>query len=182
MDEITSLMLQQALSSGLQDHGVTDDIFKTEAISNVLGQMTSMLNEALTAATAKNVATQQKLSDAQQEAAKTNNEVQQLTKVVKSMTEACLDRAGAQTLPQQDMNAEPESTAPSAPQPEQPAPDAGMIPPPDMGNVPPAPDMGAMSPAPDAGMVPPPDMGNVPPAPDMMQVDPNMLGALQPRF
>ena len=149
MDEITSLMLQQALSSGLQDHGVTDDIFQTEAISNVLGQMTSMLNEALTAATAKNVATQQKLSAAQQEAAKTNNEVQQLTKVVKSMTEACLDRAGAQTLPQQDMSAEPE-------QPEQPAPDAGMV--------------------------PPPDMGNVPPAPDMMQMDPNMLGALQPRF
>lgn len=172
MDEITSLMLQQALSSGLQDHGVTDDIFQTEAISNVLGQMTSMLNEALTAATAKNVATQQKLSDAQQEAAKTNNEVQQLTKVVKSMTEACLDRAGAQTLPQQDMSAEPE---PPAPQPDQPAPDAGMVPPPDMGNVPPAP-------APDAGMVPPPDMGNVPPAPDMMQVDPSMLGALQPRF
>lgn len=153
MDEITSLMLQQALSSGLQDHGVTDDIFQTEAISNVLGQMTSMLNEALTAATAKNVATQQKLSDAQQEAAKTNNEVQQLTKVVKSMTEACLDRAGAQTLPQQDMSAEPE---PPAPQPDQPAPDTGMV--------------------------PPPDMGNVPPAPDMMHMDPNMLGALQPRF
>ena len=156
MDEITSLMLQQALSSGLQDHGVTDDIFQTEAISNVLGQMTSMLNEALTAATAKNVATQQKLSDAQQEAAKTNNEVQQLTKVVKAMTEACLDRSGAQTLPQQDMNAEPEPPAPSVPQPEQPAPDAGMV--------------------------PPPNMGNVPPASDMMQVDPSMLGALQPRF
>lgn len=182
MDAITSLMLKQALSSGLADQGVTDDIFQTEAISNVLGQMTSMLNEALTAATAKNVATQQKLSDAQQEAAQTNNEVQQLTKVVKSMTEACLDRSGAQTLPQQDMNAEPE---PPAPQPEQsvpPAPDAGMMPPPDMGGVAPGPDMGAMPPAPDAGMVPPPDMGNVPPAPDMMQVDPNMLRALQPRF
>ena len=156
MDAITSLMLKQALSSGLADHGVTDDIFQTEAISNVLGQMTSMLNEALTAATAKNVATQQKLSDAQQEAAQTNNEVQQLTKVVKSMTEACFDRSGAQTLPQQDMNAEPE---PPAPQPEQ-----------------------SVPPAPDAGMVPPPDMGNVPPAPDMVQMDPNMLGALQPRF
>lgn len=173
MDEITSLMLQQALSQGLQDHGVTDDIFQTEAISNVLGQMTSMLNDALSAATAKNVATQQKLSDAQQEAAQTNNEVQQLTKVVKSMTEACLDRSGAQTLPQQDMNAEPE---PPATQPEQPVP-----PGPDMGAMPaPGPDMGTMPPAPDAGMTPPPDMGA--PAPDMMQVDPNMLGALQPRF
>ena len=182
MDAITSLMLKQALSSGLADQGVTDDIFQTEAISNVLGQMTSMLNEALTAATAKNVATQQKLSDAQQEAAQTNNEVQQLTKVVKSMTEACLDRSGAQTLPQQDMNAEPEPPVTPAPQPEQPAPDAGMMPPPDMGAVAPGPDMGTMPPAPDAGMMPPPDMGNVPPAPDMMPVDPNMLGALQPRF
>lgn len=182
MDAITSLMLKQALSSGLADQGVTDDIFQTEAISNVLGQMTSMLNEALTAATAKNVATQQKLSDAQQEAAQTNNEVQQLTKVVKSMTEACLDRSGAQTLPQQDMNAEPESPAPQSEQPVPPAPDAGMMPPPDMGDVAQGPDMGAMPPAPDAGMVSPPDMGNVPPAPDMMQVDPNMLGALQPRF
>lgn len=175
MDEITSLMLQQALSSGLQDHGVTDDIFQTEAISNVLGQMTSMLNEALSAATAKNVATQQKVMDAQQEAAKTNEEVSQLTKVVKSMTEACLDRSGAQTLPQQDLNAESEAPAP---QPEQPA-----TPAPDMGGMPaPGPDMGAMPPAPDAGMVPPPDMRNVPPAPDMMQMDPSMLGALQPRF
>lgn len=180
MDEITSLMLQQALSSGLQDYGVTDDIFQTEAISNVLGQMTSMLNEALTAATAKNVATQQKLSDAQQEAAKTNNEVQQLTKVVKSMTEACLDRAGAQTLPQQDMNVEPEAPAPQPEQPAAPAPDMGTVPPVDQGMPAPGPDMGAMPPAPDAGMVPPPDVGT--PAPDMMQVDPSMLGALQPRF
>ena len=156
MDEITSLMLQQALSQGLQDRGVTDDIFQTEAISNVLGQMTSMLNDALSAATAKNVATQQKVMDAQQEAAKTNEEVSKLTKVVKSMTEACLDRSGAQTLPQQDMNAEPE---PPAPQPEQPASDAGMMPPPDMGAMPPE-----------------------QPAPDMMQIDPSMLGALQPRF
>ena len=179
MDAITSLRLKQALSSGLADQGVTDDIFQTEAISNVLGQMTSMLNEALTAATAKNVATQQKLSNVQQEAAQTNNEVQQLTKVVKSMTEACLDRSGAQTLPQQDMTAEPE---PPAQQAEVPAPDTGMVPPPDMGTPAPGPDMGAMPPAPDTGMVPPPDMGAMPPAPDMMQVDPNMLGALQPRF
>ena len=182
MDEITSLMLQQALSQGLQDRGVTDDIFQTEAISNVLGQMTSMLNDALSAATAKNVATQQKVMDAQQEAAKTNEEVSKLTKVVKSMTEACLDRSGAQTLPQQDMNAEPAKPVAPAPQPEQPvppAPDAGM-PPVDQGMPAPGPDMGAMPPAPDAGMVPPPDMGA--PAPDMTQVDPNMLGALQPRF
>lgn len=175
MDEITSLMLQQALSSGLQDHGVTDDIFQTEAISNVLGQMTSMLNEALSAATAKNVATQQKVMDAQREAAKTNEEVSQLTKVVKSMTEACLDRSGAQTLPQQDLNAEPETPAT---QPEQPATPAPV----DQNMPAPGPDMGAMPPAPDAGMVPPPDMGNVPPTPDMMQVDPSMLGVLQPRF
>jgi len=179
MDAITSLMLKQALSSGLADQGVTDDIFQTEAISNVLGQMTSMLNEALTAATAKNVATQQKLSDAQQEAAKTNEEVSKLTKVVKSMTEACLDRSGAQTLPQQDMNAESEPPAPQPEQPVPPAPDAG-IPSVDQGMPAPGPDMGAMPPAPDAGMVPPPDMGA--PAPDMTQVDPNMLGALQPRF
>lgn len=183
MDEITSLMLKQALSSGLADRGVTDDIFQTEAISNVLGQMTSMLNEALTAATAKNVATQQKLSDAQQEAAQTNNEVQNLTKVVRSMTEACLDRAGAQTLPQQDMSAEaePEPAPQPAPQPEQPvapAPDMSTSPV-DSGMPAAGPDMGAMPPAPDAGMVPPPEMVT---APDMMQVDPNMLGALQPRF
>lgn len=177
MDAITSLMLKQALSQGLADQGVTDDIFQTEAISNVLGQMTSMLNEALSAATAKNVATQQKVMDAQQEAAKTNEEVSQLTKVVKSMTEACLDRAGAQTLPQQDMNAEPEA------QPEQPvppAPDMGAMPPVDQGMPAPGPDMGAMPPVPDAGMVPPPDMGTS--APDMTQVDPGMIGALQPRF
>ena len=177
MDAITSLMLKQALSQGLADQGVTDDIFQTEAISNVLGQMTSMLNEALSAATAKNVATQQKVMDAQQEAAKTNEEVSQLTKVVKSMTEACLDRAGAQTLPQQDMNAEPEAPVT---QPVPPAPDMGAMPPVDQGMPAPGPDMGAMPPAPDAGMVPPPDMGA--PAPDMTQVDPNMLGALQPRF
>lgn len=177
MDEITSLMLQQALSSGLQDHGVTDDIFQTEAISNVLGQMTSMLNEALSAATAKNVATQQKVMNAQQEAAKTNEEVSQLTKVVKSMAEACLDRAGAQTLPQQDMNAEPTPPAPQPEQPEQPE-----QPVPDDSMPAPGPDMGAMPPAPDAGMMPPPDTANVPSAPDMMQMDPNMLGALQPRF
>lgn len=179
MDEITSLMLRQALSQGLQDHGVTDDIFQTEAISNVLGQMTSMLNDALSAATAKNVATQQKVMDAQQEAAKTNEEVSKLTKVVKSMTEACLDRSGAQTLPQQDMNAEPEPPAPQPEQPVPPVPDAGM-PPVDQGISAPGPDMGAMPAAPDAGMVPPPGMGA--PAPDMTQVDPNMLGALQPRF
>lgn len=177
MDEITSLMLQQALSQGLQDHGVTDDIFQTEAISNVLGQMTSMLNDALSAATAKNVATQQKLSDAQQEAAKTNEEVNKLTKVVKSMTEACLDRSGAQTLPQQDMNAEPEAPAAQPEQPVPPVPDMPLV---DQGMPAPGPDMGAMPPAPDAGMVPPPGMSA--PAPDMTQVDPSMLGALQPRF
>lgn len=180
MDAITSLMLKQALSQGLADQGVTDDIFQTEAISNVLGQMTSMLNDALSAATAKNVATQQKVMDAQQEAAKTNEEVSQLTKVVKSMTEACLDRAGAQTLPQQDMNAEPEAPVTQPEQPVPPAPDMGAMPPVDQGMPAPGPDMGAMPPVPDAGMVPPPDVGT--PAPDMTQVDPGMIGALQPRF
>lgn len=41
------------------------------------------------------------------------------------------------------------------------------------------------APIPDAGNVPPaPDVGNVPPmsAPEMMPINPDMLGALQPRF
>ena len=51
-------------------------------------------------------------------------------------------------------------------------PPADMTPPPEM-NVPPAPDAGMTPPMPDESLAAPTA------SPDMMQVDPNMIGALQ---
>lgn len=164
MSDIDTLLLTSLLGQGLQDHGVTDDIMQTDAVSQVLGQLADTINQQVTAL-------QGKVQQQQQQAADTNKDVQQLIKVGQALTEALQDRASPQPLPQQDMNAPEESTPAEQP----PVPDAGMVPPPEA-NIPPVPDMGMQPPAPDAGMVPPA------PAPDMMSIDPNMLGALQPRF
>lgn len=183
MDEITSLMLQQALSQGLQDQGITDDIFQTEAVSNALGNVVTAINEARQATNNAINNLQQKASEVQSEAADLKNTTVQLDKIEDSMKEALQDKFGPATLPQQDLSAE-EPEPSTEPQPDvPPAPDAGMMPP-DQGMPAPGPDMGAMPPAPDAGMMPPPDMGAVPPAPgpDMMQISPEMIGAMQPRF
>lgn len=165
MSDIDTLLLTSLLGQGLQDHGVTDDIMQTDAVSQVLGKLADTINQQVTAL-------QGKVQQQQQQAADTNKDVQQLIKVGQALTEALQDRASPQPLPQQDFNA-PEEQAP-APADQPPAPDAGMTPPPEM-NTPPVPDMNMVPPAPDAGMTPTP-------APDMMSIDPNMLGALQPRF
>ena len=180
MEEITSLMLQQALAQGLGDR-IDAKIFQTEAVSNVLGNVVTAINEARQATNNAINNLQQKAADVQSEAADLKNATAQLDKIEDSMKEALQDKFGPATLPQQDMTAEQE-------EPPAPAPDAGITPPPDMGAVPPAPDAGMMPPPnmgampPDAGAVPPaPDAGMMPP-PDMTQIDPAMLGALQPRF
>lgn len=166
MSGIDTLLLTELLGQGLQDHGVTDDVMQTDAVSQVLGKLADTINQQV-------ASLQGKVQQQQQQAADTNKDVQQLIKVGQALTEALQDRASPQPLPQQDMNASEESTPTPAEQP--PVPDAGMVPPPEA-NIPPVPDMGMQPPAPDAGMVPPA------PAPDMTAIDPNMVGALQPRF
>lgn len=160
MSDIDTLLLTSVLSSGLQDHDVTDDVLQTSAVSQVLGQLANTINAEITQL-------QGKISN-------NNKEVQQLIKVGQALTEALQDKASPQPLPQQDMNATepaPEQPVPQEQSPVTPAPDAGMVPPPEM-NVPPAPDMG----------VPAPDTGMQSPAPDMMQFDPSMIGAVQQGF
>ena len=164
MSDIDTLLLTELLGQGLQDHGVTDDVMQTDAVSQVLGQLADTINQQVTSL-------QGKVQQQQQQAADTNKDVQQLIKVGQALTEALQDRASPQPLPQQDMNAPEESTPAEQP----PAPDAGMVPPPEA-NIPPVPDMGMQPPAPDAGMIPPA------PASDMTTIDPSMVGALQPRF
>lgn len=164
MSDIDTLLLTELLGQGLQDHGVTDDVMQTDAVSQVLGQLADTINQQVTFL-------QGKVQQQQQQAADTNKDVQQLIKVGQALTEALQDKASPQPLPQQDMNAPEESTPAEQP----PAPDAGMVPPPEA-NIPPVTDMGMQSPAPNAGMVPPA------PAPDMTAIDPSMIGALQPRF
>ena len=164
MSDIDTLLLTELLGQGLQDHGVTDDVMQTDAVSQVLGKLADTINQQV-------ASLQGKVQQQQQQAADTNKDVQQLIKVGQALTEALQDRASPQPLPQQDMNAPEESTPAEQP----PAPDAGMIPPPEA-NIPPVTDMGMQPPAPDAGMVPPA------PAPDMTAIDPSMIGALQPRF
>ena len=167
MPDIDTLLLTSLLGNGLQDHGVTDDIMQTDAVSQVLGQLADTINQQITQL-------QSKIQQNQQQTADTNKEVQQLIKVGQALTEALQDKSSPQTLPQQDFNAEPvepvSQEQPNVP----PAPEAEMMPPPEM-NVPPVPDMGM--PAPDAGIQSPAQ-----PAPDMTQIDPNMLGVIQPRF
>ena len=164
MSDIDTLLLTELLGQGLQDHGVTDDVMQTDAVSQVLGQLADTINQQVTSL-------QGKVQQQQQQAADTNKDVQQLIKVGQALTEALQDKASPQPLPQQDMNAPEESTPVEQP----PAPDAGMVPPPEV-NIPPVTDMGIQPPAPNAGMVPPA------PAPDMTAIDPSMIGALQPRF
>ena len=164
MSDIDTLLLTELLGQGLQDHGVTDDVMQTDAVSQVLGKLADTINQQV-------ASLQGKVQQQQQQAADTNKDVQQLIKVGQALTEALQDRASPQPLPQQDMNAPEESTPTEQP----PAPDAGMVPPPEV-NIPPVTDMGMQPPAPDAGMVPPA------PAPDMTAIDPSMIGALQPRF
>lgn len=164
MSGIDTLLLTELLGQGLQDHGVTDDVMQTDAVSQVLGKLADTINQQVSSL-------QGKVQQQQQQAADTNKDVQQLIKVGQALTEALQDRASPQPLPQQDMNAPEESTPAEQP----PASDAGMVPPPEA-NIPPVPDMGMQPPAPDADMVPPA------PAPDMTAIDPSMVGALQPRF
>lgn len=164
MSDIDTLLLTELLGQGLQDHGVTDDVMRTDAVSQVLGQLADTINQQVTSL-------QGKVQQQQQQAADTNKDVQQLIKVGQALTEALQDKASPQPLPQQDMNAPEESTPAEQPS----APDAGMIPPPEA-NIPPVTDMGMTPPAPNASMVPPA------PAPDMTAIDPSMIGALQPRF
>ena len=164
MSDIDTLLLTELLGQGLQDHGVTDDVMQTDAVSQVLGRLADTINQQV-------ASLQGKVQQQQQQAADTNKDVQQLIKVGQALTEALQDKASPQPLPQQDMNAPEESTPAEQP----PAPDAGMVPPPEA-NVPPVTDMGMQPPAPNAGMVPPA------PAPDMTAIDPSMIGALQPRF
>lgn len=164
MSDIDTLLLTELLGQGLQDHGVTDDVMQTDAVSQVLGRLADTINQQV-------ASLQGKVQQQQQQAADTNKDVQQLIKVGQALTEALQDKASPQPLPQQDMNA-PEESAPAE---QPPAPDAGMVPPPEA-NIPPVTDMGMQPPAPNAGMVPPA------PAPDMTAIDPSMIGALQPRF
>ena len=164
MSDIDTLLLTELLGQGLQDHGVTDDVMQTDAVSQVLGKLADTINQQV-------ASLQGKVQQQQQQAADTNKDVQQLIKVGQALTEALQDRASPQPLPQQDMNAPEESTPAEQP----PAPDTGMVPPPEA-NIPPVTDMGMQPPAPDAGMVPPA------PAPDMTAIDPSMISALQPRF
>lgn len=164
MSNIDTLLLTELLGQGLQDHGVTDDVMQTDAVSQVLGQLADTINQQVTSL-------QGKVQQQQQQAADTNKDVQQLIKVGQALTEALQDKASPQPLPQQDMNAPEESTPAEQP----PATGAGMIPPPEA-NIPPVTDIGMQPPAPNAGMTPPA------PAPDMTAIDPSMIGALQPRF
>lgn len=164
MSDIDTLLLTELLGQGLQDHGVTDDVMQTDAVSQVLGKLADTINQQVTSL-------QGKVQQQQQQAADTNKDVQQLIKVGQALTEALQDKASPQPLPQQDMNAPEESTPAEQP----PAPDAGMVPPPEA-NIPPVTDMGMQPPAPNVGMVPPA------PASDMTAIDPSMIGALQPRF
>ena len=164
MSDIDTLLLTELLGQGLQDHGVTDDVMQTDAVSQVLGRLADTINQQV-------ASLQGKVQQQQQQAADTNKDVQQLIKVGQALTEALQDKASPQPLPQQDINAPEESTPAEQP----PAPDAGMVPPPEA-NIPPVTDMGMQPPVPNAGMVPPA------PVPDMTAIDPSMIGALQPRF
>ena len=158
MSDIDTLLLTNLLSSGLADKGISDDIMQSDAVSSVLGQLCDAINQQVTQL-------QGKVQQNQQQAAETNKDVQQLIKVGKALTEALADRSSPQALPQQDMNAPEEAIPAQAPV----EPAAEMAPPPEM-NVPPVPDMGAQPVAPSP---------EPPAAPDMLQVDPNMIGALQ---
>lgn len=170
MPDIPMALIANLLGTGLASHGVTDDVLKTDAVSQLIYKLHDTINQQV-------AKLQGEVQQNQQKAAETNKNVQQLIKVQQALTEALQDKASPQPLPQQDFNA-PEESAP-APAPastpeestpvEPPMPDAGMMPPPEM-NVPPMPD---------AGMTPAPDMGGATSTPDMTQIDPNMLGALQ---
>jgi hypothetical protein len=142
MNELIYTALSNLVSDRLNELGITPNLESDNAAAEAFQKCTEILEGYLKSIKQQN-------SEAREQLSKT----EKATTAIENMLDACRDRSGAQTLPQQDMSAEPE---PPAPQPEQPAPDAGMV--------------------------PPPDMGNVPPAPDMMQMDPSMLGALQPRF
>ncbi len=163
MDELIYTALSNLVSDRLNELGITPNLESDNAAAEAFQKCTEILEGYLKSIKQQN-------SEARDQLSKT----EKATTAIENMLDSCRDKLGAQTLPQQDMNAEPVAPAPQPEQPAQPAPD--------MGGIAPGPDMGTMPPAPGAGMVPPPDMGNVPPAPDMMQVDPNMLGALQPRF
>ena len=172
MNELIYTALSNLVSDRLNELGITPNLESDNAAAEAFQKCTEILEGYLKGIKQQN-------SEAREQLSKT----EKATTAIENMLDACRDRSGAQALPQQDMNAEPEPPAPQPEQPVPPAPDAGMMPPVDQGMPAPGPDMGAMPPAPDAGMMmPPPDAGAVPPAPDMMQVDPSMLGALQPRF
>ena len=94
MSDIDTLLLTELLGQGLQDHGVTDDVMQTDAVSQVLGKLADTINQQVTSL-------QGKVQQQQQQAADTNKDVQQLIKVGQALTEALQDRASPQPLPQQ---------------------------------------------------------------------------------
>ena len=171
---IDKLTLIAALSQLLESKGVTEDFLGTDEAAAGMAKVQEGLEDLITSHT-------NRVADVTQTAVRAIKELGDANKALndtQKLVEAAMDKFSPQPLPQQDMgtveSAQPAQSVQQDQTPVPPAPDAGMTPPPEM-NVPPAPDMGM--PAPDAGMVPP-----VQPAPDMMQIDPNMLGAVQPRF
>jgi hypothetical protein len=168
---IDKLTLIAALSQLLESKGVTEDFLGTDEAAAGMAKVQEGLEDLITSHT-------NRVADATQTAVRAIKELGDANKALndtQKLVEAAMDKFSPQPLPQQDMSAvESAQPTPQEQLPVPPASDAGMTPPPEM-NVPPVPDMG-MS-APDAGMIPPAQS-----APDMMQIDPNMLGAVQPRF
>ena len=71
MSDIDTLLLTELLGQGLQDHGVTDDVMQTDAVSQVLGKLADTINQQV-------ASLQGKVQQQQQQAADTNKDVQQL--------------------------------------------------------------------------------------------------------
>lgn len=166
---IDKLTLIATLAQLLESKGVTEDFLGTDEAAAGMAKVQEGLENLITSHT-------NRVADATQTAVRAIKELGDANKALndtQKLVEAAMDKFSPQPLPQQDLNAsepiQPEQPATQEQSPVPPAPDAGMTPPPEM-NVPPVGDM------------PAPDMGAQPPAPDMMQLDPNMLGAMQPRF
>ena len=169
MSDIDTILLTSLLGPALSSKGISDDVLQTDAVSTVLGQLCDAINQATSQL-------QGKVQQQQQEAVETNKDVQQLIKVGKALTEALSDKSSPQPLPQQDMNAEPVAE----PMPiEQPPVDQPPMEQPSMEPAPAAAEPMTMEQPP---MEQPPADTAMTPAPDMMQIDPNMIGALQPRY
>ena len=152
MNGLEETLLPMILASKFSELGLSDDLQKDDAMTNVLSQCTDMINNVLGNLLSK---------------------TGEAIKVASNVLTELKDKQGPTPVPQQEET--PPAGVP-APQetPSSPVPDAGMTPPPEM-NVPPAPDIGMQPPMPDAGVPPQPN-------PDMTQFSPDMIGAVQPRF